>query len=62
MKKGVLWKGKTLARHLGVSYGWLLKASQKGEVPSFSVGRDIRFNLEDVLHAMKKDKGRRVGK
>lgn len=55
MKKVVLWKGKTLAKHLGISYSWLLKASQAGEVPSFRVGRDIRFMLKEVLCALRKE-------
>lgn len=43
---------KELARHLRVTERHLRNLVRAGEIPSFTIGRNRRFRLEDVMAAL----------
>lgn len=45
---------KTLAHALGCSLAWVRKATQRGRLPHYQLGRGVRYDLDEVLTHLKK--------
>jgi len=45
---------KKLCKHLGVTEPTILRWRKKGKIPFFLIGTAVRFNLQEVITALKK--------
>ena len=54
MNEGPILKpGKKIAKELGISYSWLIRAAKDGRVPHIRIGNHIRFIRDEIIEALR---------
>lgn len=51
-------KAEVVAEHLGVSKKTVYKLAREGKIPSYRIGRMVRFSLEDIDEEAKEGRDR----